>query len=419
MTSEGREANPDQVTPHVVHPGLHQDYDLDFRMRRVDDITPTLTFPMLAGIASSVCLTGRPAVPKGPASPKTEEGLWGRGGAPAQPAVPGPSHVGGPMETEGDKPLEQEAIDLDATIPAYTSEDVAAVIISDDDVPGFPGGWPEAVSTTKLEVTWGQKRPSEDMSPCSSPRKKQATEEPEESPPPREAALPRGMTEKDILPKRYEVFTSDYDWVQSVRGSLLGLEAGASPSRRDIDNSSCFVPQMAASETDLPEVITEHWLPILRREGLLMECPPDQFTAPVDWIPLYTRESLQKYLPVALSAFPSSGIPSLVAITPPEFRVGMDKEFLLCNFHHHLCLMRQLFNLEGMCRQLAFSPYCRVINENSDTALSHVRKHLDLQFVCGGCYSKSFLNGLALNKHMKGQCPSVTAIRDHSKPSRR
>ena len=157
MTTEGREANPDQVTPHVVHPGLHQDYDLDFRMRRVDDIAPTLTSPMLAGIASSVHLTGRPAVPKGPASPKTEEGLWGRGGAPAHPAVPGPSHVGGPVETEGDKPLEQEAIDLDATIPAFTSEDAATIIISDDEVTSFPGGWPEAISTPKLEVTWGHK----------------------------------------------------------------------------------------------------------------------------------------------------------------------------------------------------------------------------------------------------------------------
>ena len=104
----------------------------------------------------------------------------------------------------------------------------------------------------------------------------------EESPPPREASLPGGMTESDILPKRYEVFTSDYEWVQSIRGSLLGLEAGTSPSRRDIENSSHFVPQTAVSETELPEVITKHWLPILRREGLLVECPPDQFTIPAD-----------------------------------------------------------------------------------------------------------------------------------------
>ena len=149
-----------------------------------------------------------------------------------------------------------------------------------------------------------------------------------------------------------------------------------------------------------------------------MECPPDHFTAPVDWIPLYTHESLQKYLLAALSAFPSPGVPSLIAITPPEFRVGTDKEFLLCNFHHHLCLVRQSFNLKGRHRQLAFCLYCRVINENSNMALSHVRKHLDLQFVCGGFYSRSFLNGPALNKHMKSQCPSVTAIRDRSKPSR-
>ena len=180
-------------------------------MWRVDDIAPTLTSPMLSGLVSSVCLAGGPKVPKGPASPKTEEGLWGHGRAPAGSDAPGPSHIGGPMETEGDKPLEQGGIDLNATIPAFTSEDAAAVIISDDNETSFPGGWPEAISTPKFELAWGHKQPSEDRSPCSSPPKKRATEEMEESPPSHEAALPRGMSEKDILPKRYEVFTSDYD----------------------------------------------------------------------------------------------------------------------------------------------------------------------------------------------------------------
>ena len=63
LMTEGREPDPDQVTPHVVHPALHQDYELDFRRWRVDDIAPTLTSPMLAGIASHICLPGRPAVP--------------------------------------------------------------------------------------------------------------------------------------------------------------------------------------------------------------------------------------------------------------------------------------------------------------------------------------------------------------------
>ena len=54
MKTEGRDVNLDQVTPHVVHPGLHQDYDLDFQMRRVDDIAPTLTSPMLLLCCSTV-----------------------------------------------------------------------------------------------------------------------------------------------------------------------------------------------------------------------------------------------------------------------------------------------------------------------------------------------------------------------------
>ena len=395
-------------------------------MRRVDDIAPTLTSPLVSGLVSSVHFLGRPEVPRGPASTKMEEGLWGPSGAPAGPDAPGPSCIGGSappvraaeVETKGNKLGKQGGIDLDQTLPGFNPEDAAAVIISDDDETSFPVDMPQAVSTPKVELAWGQKRPLEDRSPRSSPPKKWATEEKEESPPPCEAVLPKGVTEEDILPKRYEIFTSDNDWVQCVRCSLLGLEAGTTPSRRDIDTSSRFVPQVVASKSDLPEVITDHWLPILRREGLLVECPPDQFTTPADWVPLYTREGLQKYLPVALSSFPSQGAPSLTAVVPPEFHVGTDKEFLLLNFHRHECLMRQSFSLTGRRRQLAFCPYCGVINENSNTALSHMRKHLDLQFICGSCYSKSFLNGPALNKHMRTQCPSVTAIQDRSKSSR-
>ena len=160
-------------------------------------------------------------------------------------------------------------------------------------------------------------------------------------------------------------------------------------------------------------------MPILREEGLLVECSPDQFTATTDWVPLYTREGLERYIPAALSSFASTGVPQLTAVVPPECRVGTDKEFLLSNFHRHACLVRQSFNLGGRCRQLTFCPYCGVINENSNTALSHVRKYLDLHFVCGGCYSKSFLNGPALHKHMRTQCSSVMAIRDQSRSSRR
>ena len=180
------------MTTNVVHPTLHQDYELDFWRQRVDDIAPALTSPMLAGIASHICLPGRSAVPKGPASPKTEEGLQGHGGAPAQPAAPGPSHIGGPMETEGENLLAVKTIDLNITILAELPEDAADVIILDDEELSLPGDYPEAVSTPKIEVTSGHKQSLEDTSPCSSPPKKWATKETEESLSPHDVSLPRG-----------------------------------------------------------------------------------------------------------------------------------------------------------------------------------------------------------------------------------
>ena len=158
-------------------------------MQRVDDIAPTLTSPMLSGLVSSVWFLGRPEVPRGPASPKTEEGLSGPSGASAGPDAPGPSHIS--------TLYEQGGVDLDQTLPEPDPVEVVAVIISDDDA-NFPFKTPQAVSTPKVEPAstpkvepaWGQKRPLENRSPRSSPPKKRATEEKEESPPPREAILP-------------------------------------------------------------------------------------------------------------------------------------------------------------------------------------------------------------------------------------
>ena len=131
-------------------------------------------------------------------------------------------------------------------------------------------------------------------------------------------------------------------------------------------------------------MITDHWLPILQQEGLLAECPPDQLKAETDWVPLYTKDSLEKHLPAALSTFVNAGLPSLMTVVPPDFHTGTDREFLLTNFHQHGCLGRQ-----------------------------------SISIVCGGCYSRSFSHGQAMHKHMKSQCCSVTAIRDKTRSSRR
>ena len=100
MTTEGREVDSDWITQHVVHPALHQDYAADFRSRRVANIAPTLTSPLLVGITSSMHLPERPTMPEEPGTPEERECPQGGGGAFAQPAIPGPSHIDEPMETE-------------------------------------------------------------------------------------------------------------------------------------------------------------------------------------------------------------------------------------------------------------------------------------------------------------------------------
>ena len=222
-----------------------------------------------------------PTTPEGPESPKAQEGLQGGREVLVQPAAPGPSHIDEPMKTEEVKPLVDQMIDLDVTILPNLPEDPADVVILDNDEPSFTDSYPEAVSTPIIETASDRKQSSEDTSPSTSPPKRQATEETVDPALP-EASLPKGTTEKDLLLKRYEVFASDYLSVQGVRGSILRLEAGDLPSKRQIERSSHFRLRMAVSETEPPEVIIEHWLDHLRSEGILVECPPDQFTAPVD-----------------------------------------------------------------------------------------------------------------------------------------
>ena len=144
------------------------------------------------------------------------------------------------------------------------------------------------------------------------------TQEEEATASPQEDDLPTGVRPEDILPRKYDTLCSDHPWVHKVRCSLLGLAVGTVPSREDIDSSEWFIPQAACKEPEPPLVVTKHWLPVLREEGLLVECSLDQFITQPGWVPLYTPESLTKYLPVALTAFPGLAPPNLTAVVPPS-----------------------------------------------------------------------------------------------------
>ena len=103
-------------------------------------------------------------------------------------------------------------------------------------------------------------------------------------------------------------------------------------------------------------------------------------------------------------------LPLLTAVVPRNFPLGIDKEFMLTSFHMRGCLRRASLMVNGKRRQIAFCPYCGVTNKNAETGLNHVRKHLDVMLVCGGCHTKSVCLGQTLQKHMKDNCPAILAI---------
>ena len=125
-------------------------------------------------------------------------------------------------------------------------EKVAEVIILDDEDIDLTLEVPQAASTPISEPAQCRRQSPEDQDPHSSPSKKWAAKEEGMSTPHQEEALPKRVRIEDILPKRYETLSAYNKWVHWVRCRLLGLEAGATPSKEDINSSKQFAPRATA-----------------------------------------------------------------------------------------------------------------------------------------------------------------------------
>ena len=423
LKTEGRALHAGLVTPDILPPGLWLDRDPGLDSRELDVMAPVLTPALLSGLAANIVGLERPAASPLSASFEVKDSAKGFEGGPLVSGAPGPSHDVGlnlPVPDSMDDVIKYETYSRetnqqDSPILDVNPDDISEIIIDDSN---DLNKTIEDLQPPVAEPTPSKKRGRDEPASSLSPSKKRVTQESTMAAP-LEDDLPSGVRLVDILPKRYDTLCSDHPWVHKVRCSLLGLEVGTIPSREDIDSSERFFPRAACKELEPPDIITEHWLLVLQEEGLLMECPPDQFTMKAGWVPLYTPDSLTKYLPAALSAFSGVAPPSLSAVVPLQHTGNLDREFLLTNFHRHACLVRQSLMVGGKRRQLAFCPYCGIINGNANTALSHVRKHLDLLFVCGACHVKSYVNGHAVQRHMAYQCVSAMAILAKPKSSRR
>ena len=391
--------------------GLHLDYSMEFRSRRVGDIPPALTSSLLPSFP--VLEKPRPGEPPPPPAAQQPEET-------DSPQSPLPDEEGeediqphrqkmlvqftfqkrkaaGPHGTLSKESTGQFGVSSD-------KEDKSVITVSDDgsDPDGASTSTGRTVPTSSRKQSW-EGRPSD-----APPTKKPADRD--ETAPQQEQNLPAETTEAVLITTRNELYGKDYPHVQEVRARLLGLAPDVTPTDAQINASPQFALRPAAGEKDAPDIVTDYWMPYLEENNRLADCPPEEFDATDGCVPLYTPEKLEEHLPAALSAFRSAKPPRLTVVVPPNFPLGIDKEFMLTSFHVRGCLRRASLTVSWKRRQVAFCPYCGVTNENAETGLNHVRKHLDVMLVWGGCHTMSVCLGQALQKHMKDNCPAVLAI---------
>ena len=391
--------------------GLHLNYSMEFRSRRVGDIPPALTSSLLPSFPflekprprepPSPPAAQQPEETDSPQSPLPDK----EGEADIQPhrqkmLVQFPFQkrkAAGPQGTPSKESTGRFGVSSD-------KEDDSVVTVSDD------GSDPDGASTsTGRTVPTSRRKRSREGGPSDAPPTKKPADR-DETAPQQEQSLPAETMEAVLIATRNELYGKDYAHVQEVRARLLGLDPDITPTDAQINASPRFALCPAAVERDAPDIVTDYWMPYLEENDRLADCPPEEFHATEGWVPLYTPEKLEEHLPAALSAFGSAKPPRLTAVVPPNFPLGINKEFMLTSFHLRACLRRASLTVSGKRRQVAFCPYCGITNDNAETGLNHVRKHLDVMLVCGGCHTKSVCLGQALQKHMKDNCPAVLAI---------
>ena len=217
-----------------------------------------------------------------------------------------------------------------------------------------------------------------------------------------------GPSEAALQTARFELYNKDLPEVKEVRARILGLEEGQEATQEDFDSSPGFRLRWAVNETHPPTVIGEYWIDHLNSEGRLAKCKPNDFKFEDEWLPLYTRAGVTKQVSGLGSLLNTQGDSPLIAVIPPDMPFQCEWEYVIHQLHKAECLAWvSVYYDDNQRKQIAFCPYCGMMNENSATIYSHVRKHLGITFLCGGCYGKLYKALQHLFHHKKSCHPCI------------
>ena len=257
--------------------GLHLNYSMEFRSRRVGDIPPVLTLSLLPSFP--FLEKPRPGEPPSPPAAQQLEET-------DSPQSPLPDEEGevdiqphrqkmlvqfpfqkrkaaGPRGTPSKETTGRFGISSD-------KEDDSVVTVSDD------GSDPNGASTsTGRTVPTSRRKRSREGGPSDAPPTKKPADG-DETAPQQEQSLPAETMKAVLIATRNELYGKDYPPVQEVRAHLLGLDPDVTPTDAQINASPRFALCSAAVERDAPDIVTDHWMPYLEENDRLADCPPGE-----------------------------------------------------------------------------------------------------------------------------------------------
>ena len=215
-------------------------------------------------------------------------------------------------------------------------------------------------------------------------------------------------SEAALCKARFKLYEKDLPEVQEVRAQILSLEKGEEVTQEALDSSTTFQLRRAANESRSPMIIGAHWIDHLDNEGCIAKCKLHDFKFEDKWLPLYTRAGVTRHVSGLSSLLKTQGDSPLIAVISPDMLFQSEREYVIHKLHEADCLSRvTIYYGKNLRKQIAFCPYCGVMNENTATAYSHARKHLGITFLCGGCYTKLYKAPQHLSQHMKSCHPCL------------
>ena len=235
-----------------------------------------------------------------------------------------------------------------------------------------------------------------------------------------ETTASTGPSEATLQTAQFEQYDKDFPEVKEVCAKILGLSEGEEATQEDFNSSPDFQLRWTVNKTHSPTVIGEYWINHLNSKGHLAKCKPYDFKYTDEWLPLYTRAGVTKQISGLGCLLNTQGDSPLIAIIPPDMPFQYEREYMIHWLHKVECLAQMsVYYDDNQRKQIVFCPYCGVMNENSATAYSHVRKHLGITFLCGGCYSKLYKAPQHLFNHMKNCRPYVMSRLEKETSSQR